>query len=488
MKVLRKVQETAIAMIRQSLGRGNTRIMVQAPTGMGKTVLASHMVQGALRKGKRVMFVVPAISLIEQSVASFEADGVHAIGVVQAQHYRTDAAQPVQVCSIQTLMRRDTLPEADLVIIDEAHKWFRFYEGWFQELQDTPVNGLSATPWTKGLGHHYDDLIIAATTQELIDAGLLSPFKVFAPSSPDMKGVRTTAGDYNEGDLSGLMNDKSLTADVVSTWLARGEDRQTLVFGVDRLHAKSLQEAFIAAGVVAEYMDANTQLEEREAIAKKFHEGFVRVVCNVGVLTTGIDWDVRCVVLCRPTKSEILFTQIIGRGLRTADAKEFCLILDHSNSHNTLGLVTEIHHEHLCKAKKGQQTELKPKEKKENLCSACKFVKMPGVEKCSECGQVDELKKSNVVTIDGELIELSAGQKRNNKNSTPVDKRQFYGELLGYCKLHGKTPGYASHIYKAKMGVWPNAYKDAEIVAPGAITLSYIKSRQIAYARSSRRG
>jgi DNA repair protein RadD len=269
-KTLRPHQEKAIAIIRQSLGRGNKRVMVQAPTGMGKTVLASHIVQGALNKGKRVMFVVPAISLIEQSVASFEADGVHAIGVVQAQHHRTDASQPVQVCSIQTLMRRDTMPEADIVIIDEAHKWFKFCEGWFEDMGDTPVIGLSATPWTKGLGHHYDDLIIAATTKELIDDGFLSPFKVFAPSSPDMKGVRTTAGDYNEGDLSGLMNNKQLTADIVSTWLAKGEDRQTLVFGVDRLHAKSLQEAFIAAGVVAEYMDANTQLEEREAVFKQF--------------------------------------------------------------------------------------------------------------------------------------------------------------------------------------------------------------------------
>jgi DNA repair protein RadD len=106
---------------------------------------------------------------------------------MQAQHRLTDSSQPIQIASVQTLMPRD-IPPADLVFIDEAHRWFDFYRRWMLDLEwaNTPFVGLSATPWTKGLGAYYEQLIIAATTQDLIDQGYLSNFKVFAPSHPDL--------------------------------------------------------------------------------------------------------------------------------------------------------------------------------------------------------------------------------------------------------------------------------------------------------------
>jgi superfamily II DNA or RNA helicase len=143
------------------------------------------------------------------------------------------------------------------------------------------------------------------------------------------------------------MDRPELVADVVETWIKRGENRSTLCFAVDRAHAKNLQQQFESAGIRCGYIDAYTDSEERERIADLFHDGTYRVVCNVGCLTTGVDWDVRCIILARPTKSEMLFTQIIGRGLRTADGKDDCLILDHSETHLRLGFVTDIHHESL---------------------------------------------------------------------------------------------------------------------------------------------
>ena len=120
----------------------------------------------------------------------------------------TDWSRPVQVASVQTLQRRP-IPEADVVIIDECHRWFDFYPKWMMDpaWQSRKFIGLSATPWTRGLGRYFDDLIIAATTGDLIAGGYLSPFRVFAPSHPNLTGVRTVAGDYHEGDLSGVMND-----------------------------------------------------------------------------------------------------------------------------------------------------------------------------------------------------------------------------------------------------------------------------------------
>lgn len=301
-------QEQGLQRLRQSLFDGKRRPLVQAPTGAGKTLLAAAIVESARRKGRRVMFCVPALELINQTINAFWDEGIKEIGVMQAQHDMTDCTQPVQIASVQTLARR-AKPDVDVVIIDEAHRVFESVTKWLasDEMRDIPVIGLSATPWTKGLGKIYDDLIIVATTEELIEKGMLSPFKVYAAAHPDLTGVRTVAGDYHEGDLSKAMDKPDLTADVVSTWKALGENRSTLVFAVDRAHAARLQKDFEAGGIKTGYIDAYTPVDARKAIRDAFHRGEVRVVCNVNCLTMGVDWDVRCIVLARPTKSEMLF-------------------------------------------------------------------------------------------------------------------------------------------------------------------------------------
>ena len=481
---LRPHQTKALEMLKYSLGKGHKRPMVQAPTGFGKTVLGQAIVKGALAKGNRVIFCVPAISLIDQTVESFWAAGINQIGVIQADHELTNPNMPVQVASIQTLHRR-RIPDADVVVIDEAHKWFKFYERWFELWNAVPFIGLSATPWTKGLGKHYDDLIIAATTQELIDAGYLSDFRVYAPSHPDLSGVKTRAGDYAEDQLAEVMNENVLVADAVRVWKERGENRPTLCFCVDRAHAKHMQERFKAAGVPAGYIDAYTTREEREEVRKAFHDGSIKVVCNVGCLTTGVDWDVRCIVLCRPTKSEILFTQIIGRGLRTADGKDDCLILDHSDTHLRLGFVTDIHHE---KLDDGQERKNSKQERKDPLpkeCPSCSFLKPPKVSQCPACGFKPE-KTTDIEAGEGELQELKRKQK-TNREMTAEEKERFYGELLWWADDKGYSQGWASHKYKEKTGVWPNKYKGAPLVAVSEDTKKWIISQQIRYAKGKKR-
>ncbi len=478
MKPLRPHQTQAIAMLRSSLGRGSRRPMVQAPTGFGKTLLAAHIIAGARAKGNRVIFVVPAVSLVDQTVAAFREVGIRDIGVMQADHEMTNRGQPVQVASIQTLARRQ-IPDAGLVIVDEAHRWFRFMGQWMARWDAVPFIGLSATPWTKGLGKHYDDLIVAATTRELIDAGYLCQFRVFAPSVPDLSGVRTQAGDWHEGDLGLAMDKQPLIADIVRTWLDIGENRPTLVFCVNRAHARHVQERFQAAGVQCGYIDHTTDRQDRNQIAKEFNRGDLRVVANVGCLTTGVDWDVRCIVLARPTKSEILFTQIIGRGLRTADGKADCLILDHSDTHVRLGFVTDIQHETLCDgSEKAKQERKEPLPK---ACPSCAFIKPPRTAVCPACGFVAAAQ--NVVEVaPGELQELRA-KKKANREWLPSEKSSFYAELQGYAMERGYKSGWASHKYAARFGVWPNAYRGVEPKAPTQETLGWIKSQQIRDAK-----
>jgi DNA repair protein RadD len=336
---LRDYQQRALDMLRALLGHGHRRPVLQLPTGAGKTRIAVEIVRGALTKQHRAIFVVPRISLIEQTVKAFEREGIGGIGVIQGQNFRTDGSQPVQIASAQTLVRRE-IPPAGIVIIDEAHLGFEAIDTWIKAPESAHVvfTALSATPWARGMGQIYDDLLQPVSIQELIDGGYLSDFRVFAPPGPDLASVRTTGGDFNEGDLSEACDKNELVADIVRTWFAKGENRPTLCYGIDRKHAQHLQERFAEAGVAVEYIDCETPLFEREEIFDRFRASDTKLICNVATLDTGTDLDVRCIIDARPTRSRIRFIQTLGRGLRPAEGKDFCIILDHAGNHRRLGL------------------------------------------------------------------------------------------------------------------------------------------------------
>jgi superfamily II DNA or RNA helicase len=477
---LRPYQADAIHQCRDAVARGVRRVMAQLATGGGKTLIASAIASGFRALGLRVLFVVPAIELVDQTLEKFYREGLRDIGVIQAGHWRTDWSQPVQIASVQTLMRRQ-IPPADLVFIDEGHKWFDFYRKWMLDpvWADVPFIGLSATPWTKGLGAYYNELIVVATMQDLIDAGYLSPFVVSAPAHPDLKAVRTVAGDYHERDLSEAMNRQPLVADIVQTWLKHGVGRPTLCFAVNRAHAEHLQQRFEAAGVRAGYIDCETPAHERAAVRRKFANGEFQVVCNVGVLTMGVDWDVRCIVLARPTKSEILFVQIIGRGLRPAQGKDHCLILDHSDTHLRVGFVTDLHQDHLDDGRTRESRKHNgirlPKE-----CPRCSCLRPASTPVCPHCGFVAK-PGNRIKPIEGELYELRKDKAR------VFDPERVFGELKFIARARGYKPGWAWHQYKEYTGEFPRGLDNVVPRPPSPEMNRWLLSRRIAWAKSRSR-
>lgn len=471
---LRDYQARAIEDIRQSLRNGVNRLVCQAATGAGKTKIAAAIVDSALTKGKRTAFVVPAISLVDQTLESLADEGILDVGVIQANHLLTDWSKPVQVCSIQTIQRRG-YPQADVVIIDECHRLHDAHKKWIKdpEWQKVPMIGLSATPWTKGLGKFFDSLLIAATAKDLIEQGYLSKFRVFATGHPDLTGVKISAGDYVEKDLSDAMQKGSLSADIISTWLKLWGKDKTLCFAVDKAHARALKERFESAGISTGYQDAETSEFDRKENKRKFHNGEYRIVVNIQTLTTGVDWDVRCLILARPTRSEMLFVQIIGRALRTAEGKEDALILDHSDSTSKLGFVTDIHHERLSNGQPQAASERKDPLPKE--CSKCSYLKPPKTSTCPNCGHKAEAPINMIYEDDGELVEIKPGAliKINNAQKvwTELEQKVFYRELLGYAEAHGFKKGWAWHKFKEKFGFFaPPTYKyltPANSISPG---------------------
>jgi superfamily II DNA or RNA helicase len=482
---LRPYQASAIIRVRDAYADGARRIMLQAATGAGKTKIASTIIRGICDVGRPVLFVVPAIELVDQTITKFFAEGVRDMGVIQANHMMTDRSRPVQIASVQTLMRRE-LPPADLVFIDEGHRWFRFYSQWMLEptWADVPFIGLSATPWTKGLGAYYDSLVIAASTQNLIGADYLSDFRVFAPAHPDLKGVRTVAGDYHEGDLGTAMDKQLLVADIVETWLKHGVGRPTLCFAVNRLHAQHIAERFAEHGVRAGYVDCYSLPTERADIRRKFYSGEYQVVCNVGVLTIGVDWDVRCIVLARPTKSEMLYVQMIGRGLRTAEGKDHCLILDHSDTTLRLGFVTEIHHDEL---DDGRMREYHKRDriKLPKECPRCALLRPPSTPQCPNCGFI-ATPVNKIVHADGDLHELTRAKVPIIDPAAKAERqRRVYAELRYIEQERGYKSGWAWHKFNERFGECPARNLAPPVPRPPSDeTRRWVKSRQIAWAKS----
>lgn len=488
--MLRDYQTQAIDSLRMSLAAGKKRPVLMAPTGAGKTVIAAAIIRMAREKGKRVMFVVPMLSLIDQTVERFAQNGITEVGVIQGFHELTDWRQPIQVCSLQTLARRK-LPDADLVIVDEAHVMFKFMREWAADplWGKVPFIGLTATPWQKGMGKVWDDLIIVTTTAKLIELGHLSDFRTFAPAHPDLKGVKTVAGDFDLKQLGEAMDRGALVADIVSTWMERGQDRPTVCFAVNRAHAGHICDRFNENGVRAEYMDAFTDREERNEIVKRFERGETKVICNVGVLTTGFDSDVRCIILARPTKSRILYAQMIGRGLRTAPGKDFCLILDHSDTTIRLGFVTDLTTNGLDDGKPKKASAAREKEEPlPKECPKCACLRPAKVRICPSCG-FEAKPTGDIEEVTGELHELTRSKTIRAKDWPAERKEQFYRELICYANSRGYKPGWAYHAYRSRFGVGPaNSFSKSPSVLVSPETAAWIKHYNIAKAKAREAG
>jgi len=474
-KILRDYQQNAINMLKSSFGLGNRRVVIQGATGFGKTLVAANIIEGAIAKGNKVIFTAPAISLIDQTVNAFESEGITDIGVMQSSHPRTNPDAQVQVCSVQTLARRD-IPQASLVIVDECHIRATAIEKMMNERPDCFFVGLSATPWAKGMGLQWQDLVIPITLQELIDQGYLSKFTAYAPSIPDLTKVRTRAGDYVDADLEEVMAEGALVAGVVDTWLEKASGRPTLAFGVNCAHAATMFDAFQQSGVAAAYVDAYTDVVERQLIERRFRSGEIQVACSVRTLTTGIDWPVSCIIDAAPTKSEMLHVQKIGRGLRVNEGTEDLMILDHAGNSLRLGLVTDILHETLDATKKGEKEKRKTNEKLPKECANCGGLHT-GLT-CPFCGH-ERKPIAGIETVDGELVALNPEKK---KKYAKEEKQVWWSGLLKIALVRGRAKGWASHTYKDKFGVWPRGLEDVPR-APGQEVYDYVTAKDIRYAR-----
>lgn len=484
MKVqLRDYQEAAFEKAREAIREGARRLLIVAPTGSGKTVLASALMEMTREKGNRAAFVVDRLSLIEQSSETFDRYGLNH-GVIQGGHPRWAPAFPLQLCSIQTLARR-RWPESHVDVFDEAHVLHKAHKKRM-DAGDSIVIGLTATPFTRGLGKWFDRVINVTTTRQLINEGWLSPYRIFSCAEPDMAGVKVkSTGEWDEGETS--KKALEVVGDVVAEYIKHGDGRKFICSAVDTAHVEELQRQFLSAGINAATYTYKDAEEDRADVTREFRKpnSEIRGLITVTAASRGFDVpDVSCVIMARPLRKSLAeHIQLFGRGLRISEGKEDCLILDHSGNCARFFQECEAFFDHgqddLCMGKKREKKAPKPKEKEPMKCPQCRALHTPMPE-CPSCGHKYPARAA-VQHVPGTLKELIAGGHRHELT------RAIWPQICGYAlqKRQGDAARrMALGIYKGITGIWPTQdFHDTKPVPPGTEVMNRIRASQIAYAK-----
>jgi superfamily II DNA or RNA helicase len=490
---LRPYQHDVIAECDSVIATGKRRIILVAPTGAGKTVIGSAIIETARVRAQKILLLAHTREVIKQTSQKLFDNAIEH-GIIQA-GFATRPDEPAQVASVQTLWSRAMrsgrmeLPQADLLIIDEAHHCpANTYRKIINAYPQAVLIGLTATPCRgdgRGLGGIFDAIVECPQIAELIEQKYLVRTRVFALVNPDLKGVETRVGDYVEGQLAERMDRAGLIGDIVT----HCERRKTVCFAVNVAHSLHIRDEFIKSGVPAEHVDGSMPKPDRDAALARLASGDTELVTNCMVLTEGWDMpEVSCCILARPTKKMGLYRHLVGRVLRPAPDKTNASVLDHSGAVFRHGFVEDrvewsLDPEkraesptHAARLRSGYSSRLLE-------CSKCGAIRVAG-NACPACGFLPQRPPKAIVFTDGELS-LVDRKSRTAQAATPnPDERIRWHAMLTYIAAErGYRAGWVAHKYREKFGAWP-AVRAIEPVQPVPEVLSWVRSRNIAFAKA----
>ena len=489
--MLREYQHLAIQSLRSSFAQGKRSVILVAPTGSGKTRTSCEIAKMAADKGKWVLIMAPRRELIYQFSEALERLRVRH-GVIMAGE-PSNRYSTVQVASADTLWARRNriaLPKVDLLILDEAHLWLaETRQKLVAAFPEARIVGLTATPARgdgRGLGAMFEELVMTTGVRALTEQGYLVPARYWAPSKPDLEGLKLDKdGDYQQKALATRVDQPKLVGDIVDNWFRIAPGKSTAVFCTSVKHSIHVAEEFRRRGIRAEHLDGETDLDDRAEILARVASGETTVLCNVFVATYGLDVPrLECAVLARPTRNITLYLQIIGRVLRPAPGKTEALVIDHSGAVEEHGFADDdipwsLDDRESVKERKDRLKKEKS-EPKEITCPTCKTV-FKGRRACPSCGYELVPMGQAVPVHEADLKEV----KKANRDTDWEDKVAFMKGLRAYARQKGFKEGWAAHAYKQKFGVWPN---DARVKHSGAgivstEVLNFVKYLQIKRAK-----
>ena len=344
---LRDYQQHLLEQVQASLSDSSTRVMLQLPTGGGKTHAAGALLLDWLQDGRKAVWLTHRHELATQTEKMLSDNGVSATCNIS---WTPDDLAPsitngVVILMAQTVSRRTAIKEVwqrydpnDLLVVDEAHH--AAADGWARAIRQWPgpVLGMTATPWRlseqEGFDHLFSSLICGPQVRELQTSSWLCPARVIAPPEEGQiigGKVDGNTGDYTETGIERANYGRSdiLTAGALRFWQEHGDNRQTVMYAVSIGHAKNLDKVFQDARIPTGLILGETTTADRDRLIEEFSNGNIKVLINVAVATEGFDLpDAACVMLTRPTMSLSLYLQMVGRGLRPKAGNGDCVVLD----------------------------------------------------------------------------------------------------------------------------------------------------------------
>lgn len=450
-------------------------------------MIASALMEMTRDKGNRANFVVDRKSLINQTSRMFDSYGIDH-GVIQADHPRFRPSVPIQVCSIQTLARREW-PESNVDVFDEAHILHKEHKARMAA-GSSIVIGLTATPFTRGLAKYFDHVVNVTTTRQLIKDGWLAPYRIFSCAEPNMDGVEVKAnGEWDEKQTSGRALE--VVGDVVKEYMLHGESRKFICSAVDTTHVEELQRQFVANGINAATYTYKDSDDDRAEVLDEFRkaDSSIRGLITVTAASRGFDQpDVSCIIMARPLRKSLAeHIQLFGRGLRIAQAKADCTVLDHSGNAARFFSQTEDFFDNGASALDDGKPKTKSKQEKPEIeaikCPSCGHLHRP-MPFCPHCGHAYP-KRQTVVHVPGTLKKLIAGGFHKEL------VRDLWPQVCGYVlerKSGQEAAKQAVAIYASLTGGVPRGawFDSTKPVAPSQEVRNRILHNQIKFARRRR--
>lgn len=452
------------------------------PTGGGKTVCFAQIGQRVIANGGTVHFLAHREEIVDQISEKLSHYGIHH-GRIQSG--RSQMKAHAQVGMIVTYKNRLFFTEPpSLLVIDECHHTPASQYGAIIQAMPptTTILGFTATPERldgKGLDKYYEELVIGATTPELISEGYLVPPEVYAPDLINTEDLRTKYGDFEKPQIEEFLDRPAIIGDVVYWYKKLANDSRGVAFCVSIKHAEHVAESFRAAGIASAHIDGKMDKAKRRTVLHKFRTGEIKVLTSADLISEGFDLPlIETAILLRPTKSLGLYLQQVGRALRPAPGKERALILDHVQN-TRRHLAPDIARDWSLEGAKSRKTQ--PKELQVYTCPAC-YLCYSG-KMCPKC-KVEDLRPGRQIEhLDGELVkvvtprqwinkdeiellwrcenfeqitefcasnnvELESAKRLLMKRARTYEDLQRVGELLRY------KPGWADHRWQATGANW----------------------------------
>jgi superfamily II DNA or RNA helicase len=428
---LRPYQTEMINQLRPEVYR-NKSVMIQLPTGGGKTAIISSVVSALSINNYSCWFVVPRNELLKQASEHFHKWKItHGLISAKTQESR---AYKVHVVSKDTLIRRYGKIKnwPDFLFFDEAHLYLDRQIEIASHLPETSkVIGCTATPERldgRGLSELYQSIIYGPSLGDMVEMGFLSSIKYFCPPIEGLENLHRKGTEYNADEVDELLKKRQIYGKALEHYKEYADSKPCLVFCRSVKSSIETAEKFCAAGYKFENIDGTMSYSKRKALIEAVKDGRLHGLTSCELVTYGLDLPrLECIIMLRPTLSKSLFYQMVGRGLRPYPGKETCIVLDHvsnlkQHGHPLTPYEWKFTGKEKTKKEKGESVDTA------KLCPKC-FMYFTGTV-CDNCGEKKETTpRPNMEVIDGRLVEALAPIKLKDRPWS--ERKEFIDKING---------------------------------------------------------